>query len=122
MTKAQTKKMTSKAVPQPDRELYLNGRGVRAAQLGPYDVPVRIRTRAYGFHRKTGDNPKASVNLLYNGTSAGKATDANFDLANLQVVCNIILDPKQIAAFAVESGNSGATERYVGLEFWLSAA
>lgn len=122
MTTMQNETMQNATVPQPDRELYLNGRGVRAAQLGPYTVPVRIRTRAYGFHRKTGNSPTASVNLLYNGSSAGKQTDANFDLANLQVVYNIILDPGQVAAFAVESGNSGATERYVGLEFWLSAA
>lgn len=114
--------MQNATLPQQDRELYLNGKGVRAAQLGPYGVPVRIRTRAYGYHRKSGDNPTASLNLLYNGASAGRQNDASFDLANLQVVYNLILDPGQIAAFALESGNTGATERYVGFEFWLSVA
>jgi|GEM_PF-4170680 len=109
-------------VPQPDRETYLNGRGVRAAQLGPFAVPVRIRTRAYGFHRSGGAGSTASLNLLYDGNSAGQATDQSFDLASLQVVYNIILDTGQTAAFAIQSNNSGAAERYVGFEFWLSAA
>ncbi|HYD12412.1 MAG TPA: hypothetical protein VEC11_06165 [Allosphingosinicella sp.] len=108
-------------LPQQDREFYLNGRGVRAAQLGPYGVPVRIRTRAYGFHRGGGGST-ASLTLLHGGAPAGTATDANFDLANLQVIYNIILDPGQAATFAIKSDNHGATERYVGFEFWLSVA
>lgn len=109
-------------VPQPDRELYLNGRDVRAAQLGPFAVPVRIRTRAYGFHRGGGAGSTALLKLLYEGNSAGEATDRNFNLANLQVVYNIILDPEKTAAFAIQSDNGVATERHVGFEFWLSAA
>jgi hypothetical protein len=109
-------------VPQPDRELYLNGKGILAAQLGPFTVAVKMRVRAYGYHRKTGDSPTASLALLYNGDGWGNASDASFDHANLQVLNHLVLDPGQRAAFAIQSDNTGATERYVGLEFWLSAA
>jgi hypothetical protein len=86
-------------------------------------VATRVRARAYGFHRGAGASSKASLKLLYDGSPAGEATDQTFNLANLQVVNNIILDPGQSAAFALQSTNgSGVTERYVGLEFWLSAA
>ncbi|HET9638684.1 MAG TPA: hypothetical protein VFP12_05720 [Allosphingosinicella sp.] len=110
------------AMPDPNREYYVNGRGYRAAQWGPYAFPVRIRTRAYAVHTGGGDSSKASLKLVYNGQPAGEAKDQRFGRADLQVLQHTVLDKGQTAAFAIESGNSGATEAYYGFEFWFTLA
>jgi hypothetical protein len=110
------------ATADPSREYYVNGRNIRAVQFGPYPFPARIRVRAYGVHVRTGDNPSATLQLNRDGEAFGDARDQSFDRANLQVLNHLVLDPGHSVAFALDSQNHGATEAYIGLEFWFSMA
>lgn len=104
-----------------DQEAYTNGRNFRLARVGKFGVPVRIRVRAYNVQTGHGGND-ATLVLKYNGENFGQQTDRNFDRTNLQVLNHMILDAGEIADFAIETGGHGATEKYVGFEFWLSLA
>ena len=107
---------------QNGQEYELRRPSVKAAELGPYPFPVKIRVDAYSKHADGGDSSWATQDLYYDAARVGSSSDRKFNVAHLHRTYNVVIDGGNDAQFRIATDNSGATESDYGFVFWLSRA